>query len=180
MKKIVLATLLALTTVSAIAADNFGKIEYAFRDVEGDPNKNGLNLQIGHTFNKAWAVDAKSEFRRENGSDTTSNRLELGTTYTQGNLFVRGGLGDKFTSGSDYTYYSIEPGFKYEVTDGLKLVTSYRYRNAFNTSNNDEQHRAQVGAEYAVFKEEYVTASFGRTWGDAQYNSVNVGYKVEF
>lgn len=181
MKKILLVTLLALAATTVQAADNFGKIEYAFRDIDGDaPNKNGLNITVGHKFNPSWAIDGKAEIRVENGTESVSNRLELGTTYSEKNLFVRGSVGEKFKEGSSFAYYTVEPGAKFDLTKDLKLIGSYRYRNAFNTSNDDETHRAQVGAEYSLDKTSAVTASVGRSWGDTQYNSVNVGYKVNF
>lgn len=175
-----------LNTAPEAAKTNFVKLEYAFRDYDADqPNKNGLNLTVGGAIAPRVALDLKTEFRVENGSETTSNRIEAGATYAVGTyndvaFTVRGAVGEKFTNGDRYSYYAIEPGASYAVNDKLSLNTAYRFRTAFSDSYDDETHQVKVGAAYKVSQNTAILASVGRSWGDSQYNSFNLGYGIKF
>ena len=196
MKKLFLAAMLALASFVSMpvaqAADDlksFGKIEYAFRDVDANAdNKNGANITIGREVAPGVKFDLKTEFRRENGSGNTSNRFEVGGTMENQlsdntRLFVRGAVGEKFISGAgndDFAYYSLEPGVKVGLSKDLTLIGSYRFRDSFSGNDSDETHRVRVGGEYALSNATFVTADVARSLGDTQYNSVNVGYGFRF
>lgn len=189
MKKIVLAFALIGASFAASAADgaNFGKIEYNFRDYDADTrNQSGGSIVLGREVAPGIKLDGKAEFRVTNGSDTISNRLEAGATYATpitGNLgvFVRGAIGEKFTNGDNYGYFSVEPGVTYALNKNWAVSGSYRYRDAFNDGKaGAETHRAQIGAAYALTQNTVLTASVGRSLGDVQYNAFNVGYGFKF
>jgi len=178
---------LGLLSSTAFASDgkNFGSIEYAFRDYDGDTaNRNGINLRAGREIAPGIKLDGKVEFRRENGSENTANRMEAGATYEIGYLFVRGAVGHRFSSGDsgngEYGYYSLEPGVKLPVTKALSVSTSYRFRDSFKDDTNAETHQAKLGAEYKLTKTTAITGSVARSWGDQHYNSINVGYSIKF
>jgi opacity protein-like surface antigen len=200
---IMLAAILSATSFNAMALDgkSFGSIEYAFRDYDGNvENQNGINLKLGREVAPGIKIDGVAQFRRENGTENTSNRLELGGTYELGNLFVRGAVGRKFASGYDtvtvrhhhrsrtvdvgdndaYSYYAIEPGIKFNLTNKVTLDTTYRYRDTFDSDYQDQTHRVKVGAKYSLTKDTALTASVARSWGDKEYNSFNVGYAIKF
>ena len=199
-KSVMLAMVLALAATSASALEldknlnttpveaktNFAKIEYAFRDYDGDAaNKNGINLTVGGVVAPRIALDLKTEFRLTNGSEAISNRFEAGATYAVGTyndikFAVRGGLGEKFTNGDNYTYYSVEPSASYAINSDVTVTTSYRFRDAFNDARRDETHQVKVGGSYKLTDNTALVASIGRSWGDVQYNSVNVGYGIKF
>jgi hypothetical protein len=180
--KMILFVLALMVTLPVLAEGNFAKMEYAFRDMDGDtPNKNGANLTVGTELNKTFAVDGKLEARWSNGDDSNfSKRLEAGLTGKLGNAYLRGGVGEKLTPHGNYSYYTIEPGYKFDVTKDLKLVTAYRFRDAFSSEQAEETHQVKLGAEYAIAADKALVASVGRSWGDIQYNSVNLGYAIKF
>lgn len=190
MKNFIITAVLAVAALGATAAQaedlkNFGKVEYAFRDYEGSANKNGANITLGREVAPGIKLDGKVEFRHENGSEKISNRAEVGATYTYAlltntNVFVRGAVGEKFTDGDSYSYYVVEPGVKLALNKEWAVVSSYRFRDAFNDGRAEETHRAKIGAEYALTKTTVLTADVARSWGDSQYNSVNVGYGFKF
>lgn len=197
-KLVLVALALVATSASALELDkklsvapveaktNFAKIEYAFRDYDGNAaNKNGFNLTVGGVVAPGIALDLKTEFRLTNGSETISNRVEAGATYDIGTyrdvkFAVRGGLGEKFTNGDNFTYYSIEPSASYAINDDVTVTTSYRFRDAFNNARAEETHQVKVGGAYKLTENTALVASIGRSWGDVQYNSVNVGYRIKF
>lgn len=189
MKKIILAFALIGASFAASAADgaNFGKIEYNFRDYDANVrNQVGGSITLGREVAPGIKLDGKAEFRVANGTDTISNRLEVGATYATalvGNwgAFVRGAAGEKFTNGDNYTYFSVEPGVTYALNKDWAFSGSYRYRDAFSDGKaGAETHRVQVGAAYSLTQNTVLTASVGRSLGDVQYNSVNVGYGFKF
>lgn len=175
-----------LNTAPVAAKTNFVKLEYAYRDVDGDAaNKQGLNLTVGGVVAPRVALDLKTEFRAENGTQNIANRVEAGATYAIGTysdvaFAVRGSVGEKFTSGDRYSYYTVEPSASYAVTDALTVSTSYRLRTAFSDSIDDETHRLNFGTAYKVSQNTAILASVGRSWGDVQYNSFNLGYGIKF
>jgi opacity protein-like surface antigen len=191
MKKYILAMVLGMSVMSVHAATdgkNFGKIEYAFRDIDGDhANKNGINLTLGREFAPGIKLDAKFEYRNDNSSDQVSYRTEVGAAFERTILpstkaFVRTAVGKKFNDGNgdDYGYYSIEPGIKYALNNRWAINTSYRFRDTFRNNTAEETHRGKIGVEYALTKTTTVNVDVARYWGDRQYNGINVGYGFKF
>lgn len=195
MKAYILAILLAAVSITSLAGDgaNFGKIEYAFRDYDGNvSNQNGINLTVGREVAPGIVLDANTAFRTSNGNATNSNRFEIGATYSvpvadSVSGYIRGGLGYTYgglvntpVSGNDYTYFAVEPGINYTINKTWIVGASCRFRDAFSDSVQAETHQAKFGAAYALTDASSLTASFGRSWGDAQYNSLNLGYAFKF
>jgi hypothetical protein len=192
MKKILLATLLA-TSFNAIAEENsFVHGQYTFRDTissdSANPNRQGVNLIIGHKVAPNITVDLGSQFRTEklnseNGS--SSNRLEAGASYGYAinqdvALYVRGALGEKFSALDNFSYYSVEPGVKAQLTSNIVGKVGYRYRDSFGDSKADKTNTFRVGVEYALNKTNAITTSVDRSYGDSEFVGYNVGYLVKF
>ena len=190
MKKITfLATLMALSISSAMAADglNFGRIDYSFRDYDGSKhNQNGINLAVGREIQPGFVVDGRSEFQVQNGTQNTTTRLEGGASvvvplYSDFTGYVRGAVGERFTSGNSYSYYSIEPGILVALDKNWGLSTSYRYRDAFSDGQvAAKSQQLHVGASYALTPTSSLVAGIGRNWGDRQYTELTVGYGFKF
>lgn len=198
MKKLLSIALLAVSFSAAAAqpltvtADpaTFVHGQYTFRDsIAGqsdDPNRNGVNLTVGRNVAPGIVLDGGVQFRTENGeAGRDSTRLEAGATY-QRNLtqnvafYTRGALGYKLTDADDSTYYSVEPGLNFHVTQPLHVRVGYRYRDAFNNDIFDKTNTVRVGAEYALDKTQAVTLGIDRAYGDSEFLGVNVGYAVKF
>lgn len=189
MKKFILV--LALMLGSTLAqAESFVHGQYTFRDTtagqSGEPNRQGVNLTVGHRFNNGIVLDAGTQFRQENGAGgKDSTRLETGLSYnlpvTEAvSLYTRGALGYKVTDADDSTYYSVEPGIKYQLASDFSLRAGYRYRDAFNSNIHDKTNTVRLGAEYNLNKTNVVTLGLDRAYGDSEFIGVNVGYAVKF
>lgn len=196
MNQTLIAAVLAASAITAQAAqpvtatDSFVHGQYVYRDsIAGqsdDPNRQGVNLTVGRNVGYGVTLDGGLQVRNENGSngrDTT--RLETGATYQYGltqdiALYTRGALGYKLTDQEDSTYYSVEPGVKFQLTQPLNVRVAYRYRTAFADSIADKTNTLRVSTEYALNKTQVVTFGVDRFYGDSETLGVNAGYVVKF
>ena len=196
MKKTLIAAILATLTISAQAdqpvttTDSFIHGQYVFRDSiasdKDNPNRQGINLTVGKNIGYGVTLDGGVQVRNENGdAGRDDTRLETGATYQYGltqalTLYTRGALGYRLTNQDDSTYYSVEPGVRYQVTPELNLRAGYRYRTAFDDSVFFKSNTVRVGAEYAFSKTQSLTAGIDRFYGDSETLGVNLGYMVRF
>lgn len=191
MKKFLLTvSLVALSFTAYAEPQNFVHGQYTFRDsIAGqsdEANAQGINLTVGRKVGKGIVLDGGVQVRQENGSNSRdTTRLEAGATYDLPlshyvSFYTRGAVGYKLTDQEDSTYYSVEPGLAFQVTQPLRVNVGYRYRDAFNNNIFDKSNTVRVGAEYALDKTQSVTAGFDRAYGDSEFFGVNVGYAVKF
>jgi opacity protein-like surface antigen len=196
MKKTLIATLIAglLFGTVAMAEDskNFAHIQYTFRDTvsdnKADTNRQGVNFTVGRKVLDNLTIDLGEQFRTErlnNDAGVSTTRLETGATYTYGlvkgiELYTRGGLGYKVTSNQDYTYYSVEPGVKYALTDVVSVKAGYRFRDAFSDAYNEKTNTVRFGAEYTVAKDQAITLGVDRSYGASDFIGYNAGYAIKF
>lgn len=196
MKKTLIATLIAGlsfgTVVLAEDGKNFAHIQYTFRDTiadnKADTNRQGVNFTIGRKVLDNLTIDLGEQFRTErlNGdAGVNTTRLESGATYQLGltkdiAVYTRGGLGYKTTSTEDYTYYSVEPGIKYSLTDALAVKAGYRFRDAFSDAYIEKTNTVRFGAEYAIAKDQALTLGVDRSYGASDFIGYNAGYMIKF
>lgn len=188
MRKFIIASILALTAGLASADGNFGGIQYNYRDGYGADkgvNQNGYTLVLGTSVAKNTDIDLQSVFRRTDGSGDISNRLEAGVTqkYSIDNklsAYVRGAVGEKWNDGSNFSYYSVEPGVRYAVTPSLGVRVAYRYRDSFADNKDYQTNTLRLATEYAVSKDGSIVVGYDRFYKDQQYNGLNLGYNFKF
>jgi opacity protein-like surface antigen len=139
---------------------------------------------MGTDLNKTFKADFSLRQKTDTDNDLSDNRLEAGLTGTVpviGGLsaYTRAGVGEKFKSSTNYTYYSVEPGVRYAVTPSLSVKAGYRYRAAVDSANADTTRAWRMGAEYALTKNYFVGVGYDRVRGDSDYNAINasVGFK---
>jgi hypothetical protein len=89
----------------------------------------------------------------------------------------------KYSNTTDFAYYSVEPGIAAAVP-GLSGVTAkvgYRFRSAFNGSqNNDQTQTARYALSYALSKVDTITAKYDRVKGDSNQKVVGFAYTRGF
>jgi hypothetical protein len=93
------------------------------------------------------------------------------------------GVGERFTT-TNFPYYALYGAADYKLMDGLTLnAISYRYRNAFDTTNSYESHRLGTGVTYDITSNYSVgvslTRSYDSTWnatGDAVTGALTVKF----
>jgi hypothetical protein len=186
MKKFALALLFASIAGSAMAGDNWVSLGYKFEDNLNGANRNGYQFQLGSNVHKNLAIDVAGENLYTDGNGSNTSRIEGAVTpkYDIGSgfsVYTRGAVGQKYLPGDNFSYYSVEPGVKYAVSDAFAVKAGYRFRNAFDSDKNADLTRTyRLGGEYAITKETAVSVNFDRADGDSRYNGVTAAYTIKF
>ena len=179
-----MAILLAAVTGLASAADV--GLEYKnYNGVNGGADAEAYSLFVAGQVANGIKADVKFQSKQDDGTKALSNRLEAGLTgttelYGPVSGYIRGAVGEKFTNGNDYGYYSIEPGVAAKLGHGFGASLGWRYRDAFNDANGDQTRtwRAKVG--YDLTKQDNVYIGYDRQRGDSEYNAWRIGYVRSF
>ena len=182
-KYLVMAALLA---ASSAFAGGFGSIEYSSRDgVDSTADARATKVTMGTDLNKVFKADFSLRQKTDTDNDLSDTRLEAGLTGSVpvvGGLsaYTRVGVGEKFKSSTNYSYYSVEPGVKYAVTPSLSVKAGYRHRAAIDSANADTTRAYRIGAEYALTKNYFVGVGYDRVRGDSDYNAMNASFGFKF
>jgi hypothetical protein len=138
---------------------------------------------------KGWEASLKLATGADAVTDpATEGKLEFRLTKTwkltdRWAVGFRAGFGDKFyytqtDSHTPFPYWLVEPRFACKLTDRIKLIGSYRYRNAFNNCFDYESNTAKLGFEFEIndknsfevkymqkFAGDYYGPGFETSWG---------------
>lgn len=133
MKKIALATVLALAVGSASAVE-LGVTGQ--RDYSQDPNRNGWGLTVGEKFGKV-GVTGGFERYTQNSNDTNRYSLVAGYDVAKfGNFTITPKVGVAYidpTTTSNGWQGSVGLGASYNITKAVALTADYRYQSALQT-----------------------------------------------
>ena len=133
MKKIALATLLALAVGSASAVE-IGLT--AQRDYSQTPDRNGFGLTVGEHFGKT-SVTAGFERYTQNANDTNRYSIVGGYDVAKfGDVTITPKIGVAYldpTTSSNGWQASVGVGASYAVTKNVALTADYRYQTALQT-----------------------------------------------
>lgn len=157
------------------------------QDVKGDngaANSNAYKFAVNEQVTKSIAVDVSTTQSVTDGTNALSNRLEAGVTgfmpvgpFT---AYTRVALGEKYTNGSNYGYYSVEPGVIYKVNDRLSVKAGYRFRDDVKTAVHDQTRTARIGVSYALTAKDTIGVRYDRLRGDSATHSYNFAYTRGF
>jgi hypothetical protein len=179
MKKIAIATLV-LASFGAMAADSF-TVEAQHINNNQAAAQQQYVLGVKKDFG-SFAGDLAFSNAQTEGTNSLSTRLEAGATVSGPvGLYARTAVGQKYSNTTDYTYYSIEPGINVPVGYGLTAKVGYRYRSAFDsTQNNDQTHTMRYALAYGINKTDTVALKYDRVNGDSNQKIVAIAYTVGF
>jgi hypothetical protein len=183
MKKII--AILALASAGTAFANSVSMEYQAWENPTTKADTAGLVLTVRQNLSKAVTGDVQLSVNQAEATNALGSRSEAGLTYSApvGRFagYVRGAVGLKHVGGeSNTSYYSIEPGVRYGLTDRLSARVGYRYRDAFSNSVADQTNTVRVGLAYAVSKTAEVGVRFDRVRGDSEQNIVALGYTRRF
>ena len=186
MKKI-FAIMALVITGSAFAGENGVSFEFERERGNNAPNtfENTVSVAPYYKFDNGVKADIKFDGSREDGSNTLENKVEarvqkMWTVFPNAKLGARVSVGELFSSTKDFSYYTFEPKASYDLTSALSLQASYRYRNAFNTSNNYETRTTKLGFDYALTKKDEVGVRYLMKRGDSDTDGVELAYTRSF
>jgi opacity protein-like surface antigen len=184
MKKFIVLAILAMSGTAF--AGGFGAVEYSSRDgVDGTADARATKVTMGTDLNQTFKADFSLRQKTDTDNDLSDTRLEGGLTGTVPvvtglSAYGRLGVGEKFKSSTNYSYYSVEPGVKYAVTPELSVKLGYRYRAAMDSVNADTTRAWRIGAEYALTKNYFVGLGYDQVRGDSNYNATNISVGFKF
>ena len=150
MKKIIIGGLLVLSG-TALAGD-YKPFVALDSSTEKDSLANeyiGANVTIGVKGPEKveYSVKAGVSLKNTSSSDTISNNIELKVkkSFDVGMFFIPYvglRLGEKLNyNTTHFTHYAVDAGAKIPLSTGLALDVGYRYRNAFDSSQNYRSNR---------------------------------------
>jgi long-subunit fatty acid transport protein len=186
MKKIILASILATMAglASAQTSVSVGR-SVVDSDVNGQQtHRTSLTVRTGVGYGLVGDVGVINSQNDTTRSASVRQELGLsGTVFTAGafSANVRGGIGLKTVSGSEATsYYSIEPGVNYKITDALTARVAYRYRDAFSSGVADRSDTTRVGVSYAVTKKDTIGLGYDVAKKDGAETATTLSYTRSF
>jgi len=179
MKKIFAILALAITS-TAFAADSF-TVEGQHINNAGAAAQQQYVLGVKKEFT-GFAADLAFSNAQTEGTNALSTRLEAGATVNGPvGLYARAAIGQKYSNTTDFTYYSVEPGIAAPIGYGLTAKVGYRFRSAFDsTQNNDQTHTVRYSLGYALSKDDTVAIKYDRVNGDNNQKIVAVAYTRGF
>ena len=187
MKKLLAILSLAILSTSVAYAAS-GTLEYQnVEGVQGTVNSTNYRLGISEKINNNFTGDVSfiTTAKESNGA-LSSSRMEGGVTgsssYGMLKPYVRLASGQKFTTTTNFSYYSVEPGVSMPISNtGITAKLGWRYRNAYDaTANADETKTWRGTLSYALTKNDSVSVRFDQVRGDLNQNIWVVGYTRGF
>lgn len=185
MKKFAIASIMAVAAIAA-QADSV-TIEGQRLNTVAGADQGNLGIGFKHNYNNTFAADFGVSSTQTSGTDAVSTRAEVGVTASQPLPFgltgsVRAGLGEKYVSTGNFTYYSVEPAVSAPIgSTGLTAKVGWRYRSAIDsTANNDQTHTMRYGVSYDLSKVDSVGVRYDRVRGDADQKVLAVNYTRSF
>lgn len=197
MSKFLLALLAAsvLSLSLSAFADESSSVSGTFdlKDKQHSPaNHDVFGLNVAHDFGNTWSVEARMEDERVVGNAGSHEGLvqvkvnkDIGTWFGV-TPYAGVAVGEKSKSTTNFAYYVGEIGAKYLVVPGLTLNVQERLRTPFNenfdghTGYNYKTWETQIGAKYAINKNNIVGVKYAVERGDSTYNTTGVSYTYKF
>jgi hypothetical protein len=184
MKKIAIATAIALATGLAMAGDSV-TIEGQHINNTGAAAQQQYVLGVKKEINSNLAGDVAFSNAQTEGTNSLSTRLEAGATvsaplYGIVNGYSRVALGQKYTNSTNFSYYSIEPGVSVPFGEVTAKV-GYRWRSAADAgAYNDQTHTMRYSLGYALTKVDTIAVKYDRVKGDSDQKVWAVAYTRGF
>jgi hypothetical protein len=185
MKKI-LAILAMVISGSVYAAS--ATVEYQDQTgVKGTTNSSLYLLSVSENINQNFSGGIQTNFGAKESTGAVSNSRVEGflngkTTVGFVSPYVRLAVGEKFTTTTNYSYYSVEPGVSAPIgSTGLTAKVGYRFRTAFDaTANADTTNTWRAGLSYAITKQDTIGVRYDQVRGDTNQNNWAFNYTRGF
>lgn len=183
MKKILLALLMVAST--SAFADKFVLEQARAEETNGTPGADTLYVKGIIDVSKDLALDASLQATQADSGGKVSSRYDIGINPKFDLVgpvrgYTRLSVGSKVSSSGNFTFYAVEPGITMPLGGNFSTQVGYRFRNAFDTNNNDTTHTLRAGVTYELTKKDAIGVRFDRMRGDQNQNIWNVNYVRSF
>ena len=155
-----------------------------------DPKNTKYELNGAHTFANGWILGGSFEYNdhafnnraSQNLEGTIGYRIALSQAFS---VFGSGGLGEHWREhlSAEFPYYVLRVGADLDLNRSLTWnVITFRYRDAFNPSDNFNTPQVATGVNFKLDDQRTVTTKIMRNWRDGSPSSTGValGFKQAF
>jgi len=181
MKKIIFAVLVSFTSLSAMAASV--SIELQDNDSKrGVSDMRAAILTVRDNITNNVFGDISVVGVKVDSTQAISNRVEGGLMVrSDTGLALRVALGERYTGRTNYAYYSVNPSFSTNIgKTGFVGSVGWRFREAFDSVNNDQTRSWRFGLAYNVNKTNQVGVAYYKVNGTIEQNIVGLNYTRRF
>jgi len=184
MKKIILTTLFALTSMSAFASGSVTVEYHSWKNQKTNTYTDGIVLAVSERITDRISGNVVFSGNKARATDAIGSRIEAGGTYTTPlgpiNLSLRTAVGQRYSNNANNSYYSVQPSVAYRWNDSITITAGYRYRDSFSSTVEDKTDTVQVGASYALSKNNTIGVRFDRVSGDSNLKLLAVNFTRRF
>ena len=178
---------LALVSGTTYAA-GYADLQYYQEENRNTHNENIKHaVTVGNKTEEGWDYSLKLETSQTelgNGSIGEGVEVRVRKGLSMGVLkpYIGLRLGEKISSSAHFSHYAIDAGTKCPLFGGLTGDIGYRYRNAFETSNDYQSNRYHAALSYDLTKNDSVAVRYSQAYGDSaeEKNSWRFTYSRKF
>jgi hypothetical protein len=155
-----------------------------------DPKNTKFEFNGAHAFANGFTLGGSFEYNDHAFSSRASQNLEGTIGYRIPlnpvlSVFGSGGLGEHWREhpSAEFPYYVLRVGADLDLTRSLTWnVITFRYRDAFNPSDNFNTPQVATGFSFKLDEQRTVTTKIVRNWRDGSPSSTGValGFKQGF
>ncbi len=155
------------------------------------PKDTKYEIEAAHAFDSGVIIGGSVTYTNEAFSSVDNENLEgtLGYRARFNSVFsatASGGIGEHFQDaeeGGDFPYYVFRIAADLNLNRRVTWTAiSYRYRNAFDVSNDYNTPQLATAIAYHFDKHSSVSAKLAGNWSNGEYSStgLSLGYKFGF
>jgi hypothetical protein len=190
MKKIILSLAASMLLVGTAMAGEYAGADYSSKQKVGkDEQHDVYGVTVGDNIGK-FTVEGRMENEIVHNPAKHEGLVQLRGAYNITNFhgftpYVATAIGYKSKATSNFDYYVVEGGLKYDVTKQIQVKATSRLRTPFNETSVGEgnkyrtvENSLQVGFKFTPANQ--ITAKVAREHGDSNYHTWGVGYVHSF
>jgi len=184
LKKTLIALLLS-TNVFAEETSYYTGIKYGIeKSNTGGSDAVKWSAKFGKHINEYFDAEISSRIKdKDSGSNNT--RVEAAVIgkhkiADDWSSSLRFGVGNKYTTTDNFSYWSITPSVKYKINDKISTKIGYRFRDSFDTGHKQNDQTIKLGISYKILEDTSLNAGYDLKRGDSDSNGFGIGFKFEF
>lgn len=180
-------SLLSLAMLSNFAFAQTVSVSYGIRDSVTGSTLTSTGLSVSNKLTDKISGDVGIANLQDRVTNTNGLRYEVGLTYSEPlTSFLTGSVrvshGFKSNSGKEtIQYYNIEPSLTAKIgSTPLSVRVGYRYRNAYDVSDNDRSDTNRFAVRYQVTKKDMISLGYDEQRGSGAAKQTTLGYSRSF
>jgi hypothetical protein len=183
-KMILITALFGLASVAQ--AQSSMSLSYGQKDMLDNTQAHQVALSVKTRLLKQ--LDGEVGFSNDSTDATNAltTRMEAGVIFLQPlneniDFNFKTMIGQKQKSGQEgFAYYSLEPSVKVKLPARFFASVGYRFRNAFDESNNDRSNTMKYAVGYQVTPKDSISLGYDVTRGDGANDMTSIKYTRSF